>query len=402
MTDASAVETAGQSRSDTFPLSGKNIICFAKDWSEDPTSNNHLMVQLAKHNRVLWLNSISMRTPSIGVRDLSKMARKLREFLKGPTNPAENLCVYTPIAVPLPHSRPAVAINRWILKATIAILRRKLKFDHFQLWTFLPNVVNYIGQLGESAVVYYCVDEWSQFSYLDGAAMAATEEELCRRADVVFATANSLVEKRRRFNPETHLASHGVDHAHFSSTLDDTVPLASELEGIPRPILGFYGLIHDWIDLELIAFIAERHPEWSIVMIGGTRVDTSRLSGFNNVYFLGRKPYAELPRFCKGFAVGLIPFKVTELTSHINPIKLREYLSAGLPVVSTDLPEVQYYSALCSVARTYAEFENRIAEYLEKDSPQQRRQRSQAMAVETWERKAAAVGATVRRVMEAK
>jgi glycosyltransferase involved in cell wall biosynthesis len=391
-----------ETSSEIFPLSGRNIICFAKDWSEDPTSNNHLMLQLSEHNRVLWLNSISMRKPSVAKSDLAKIFRKLAEYFRKPRQPRPNLYVFTPLALPLPHSKWATRINRWILGRTIRRLRRQLGMKEFQLWTFLPNVVEYIGHLGESLVVYYCVDEWSQISYVDGSRMADAEEQLCRRADIVFATAASLVERRRQFNSETHLASHGVDHQHFATALSTATPSSPEFLETQRPIVGFYGLIHDWIDLDLIGYLARHHPDWSLVMIGSIRVDVSQLRKYPNIFFLGRKSYDELPFLCKDFSVAIIPFKVNQLTRHINPIKLREYLSAGLPVVSTELLEVGNYPGFCIVAKTYEEFEHGISDILASDSIERRRERSKAMESETWSKKTMEVAALVRRVEKRK
>src|SRR5260370_10868564 len=139
-------------------LTRENIICFAKDWNEDPTSNNHVMRLLARDNRVLWLNSLSMRAPKLtSGRDLRKIWNKLASFTRGARQVNDNLWVYTPIVVPLPHSKVAIAANRWILWLTLKLLRRKLGMHQFQLWTFLPNVVEYDGKLGESLLGYYCI-----------------------------------------------------------------------------------------------------------------------------------------------------------------------------------------------------------------------------------------------------
>jgi glycosyltransferase involved in cell wall biosynthesis len=380
-------------------MTGENIICFAKDWSEDPTSNNHVMRMLARENRVLWLNSISMRTPNFASgRDLGKIGKKLASFAQGARKVTENLWVYTPIVLPFPHSALAHALNRQLLRFTLGLLRRRMGMKQFQLWTFLPNAVEYVGTLGESLAVYYCIDEWSHFSYLDGRKMAAMEEELCRRSDIVFATAHSLAEAKRPYNPETQLALHGVDFEHFSRALDPATKVADDIAALPQPVLGFFGLIHEWIDLKLIGYLAERHPEWSIAMIGKTCVDVSALERFPNVHFLGRKPYEELPKYCKGMSVGLVPFAVNELTLHVNPIKLREYLSAGLPVVSTALPEVGFYREHCEVAESYEAFEKGVAAVLARDTPEFRQARSNSMRSETWERKVADLMAHVARV----
>jgi glycosyltransferase involved in cell wall biosynthesis len=384
-------------------MKGENIICFAKEWSEDPTSNNHVMLLLAQENKVLWLNSIAMRRPTFtSGRDLGKVWRKLKSFFRGAEHPAPNLWVVTPIVLPFPHSRLAIAINRWILRATLGHYRRKLGLREFQLWTFLPNAVEYVGKLGESLVVYYCIDEWSTFTYLDGRKMSAMERKLMQRADVCFMTAHSLLESKEDLNPNTFLASHGVDHAHFAKALAPATVTPEEIAALPHPIIGFFGLIHEWIDLELLGGIARRHPDWSIVLIGKSVVDTSVLKSLPNVHLLGRRPYDALPGYCRAFDVGLIPFEVNELTRNVNPIKLREYLSAGLPVVSTDLPEVKFYSDRAYVAHGHDEFIDKIEQALREDSPVARRRRSDSMRGETWEARVAAVGDAIVNVRNAK
>ena len=384
-------------------LSGDNIICFAKDWTEDPTSNNHVMRLLAKKNEVLWLNSIATRAPSLtSSRDLKKIGRKLKSFSQGPRVIEDGLNVYTPIVLPFPHSAMATKLNGEILKRTIGVLRKKLGMKDFQLWSFIPTAVQYVGKLGESLVVYYCTDEWSHFSYVDGPKIVAMEKELCEKADIVFCTARTLLDRKRVFNPETHLASHGVDYSHFAKALDPSTPIAEEIARLPKPVIGFVGLVQDWVDLELIGKLAAKYEKGSVVIVGKSLVDMGGLAKYGNVHLLGRKPYSELPKYCKGFDVALIPFKVNELTRNVNPIKLREYFSAGLPVVSTEIPEVSYYKDTCTVARTHDEFLRGVETELRNDSPEARRARSDAMKKETWEQKVDELGTHIERVVERK
>ena len=380
-------------------MQGENIVCFAKDWSEDPTSNNHVMKLLARDNQVLWLNSIATRTPSLASgSDLKKIGRKLASFARGPVEVEPHLSVYTPIVLPFPHSAAAASVNERILKASVGLLRRRRGMGDFQLWAFLPTAVRYAGRLGESLLVYYCTDEWSQFESVDGSRMAALERELLERADLVFCTSRTLVERKRVSNPETHLASHGVDHAHFAKALDEGTPVAAEMRGLKRPILGFFGLVESWIDIDLFAHLASRRPDWTIVVVGKAKVDVSRLARHPNVVLTGRKPYEELPGFCKAWDVALCPFVLNELTRNVNPIKLREYLSAGLPVVSTGIPEVLHHKDWCEIADDPDAFLAACERALAEDSPDRRRRRSQAMASETWEAKVAALGEHVLRV----
>jgi len=370
-------------------MSSENIICFAKDWDEDPTSCNHVMKALSADNRVLWLNSICARRPNFGSgRDLRKIGRKLIAFLRGPTEVARNLWVYTPLVLPFPYTDAATAVNRWILRATVRLLRLRLRMRDFQLWTFLPTTAAYVGVMGESVSVYYCTDEWSGFEHLGGEPVAAMEQALCEKVDVVLTTSVPLRERKAAFNAETHLASHGVDHAHFATALDASTPVASELQYLPRPVIGFFGLIESWIDIALLARLAGRRPDWSIVLIGRAVADVTPLQAYPNVYLLGRRPYRELPSYAKGFDVAVCPFVVNELTRCINPIKLREYLSAGLPVVATGIPEAASFSASCRLVDGPAAFVAACEDALRDDNPDERRRRSDAMRHETWARKA--------------
>ena len=160
------------------------IVAFAKNWNEDPTSNHHVLRELACSRRVVWLNSVATRTPKLSSgRDLTTIVRKLADFAKGPINVERDLWVFTPIVLPLPHSPSARRVNRQILKATLRLLRLRLGLSEFHLWTFLPNVADYVGSFGESLTVYYCVDEWSMFSYIDRQQMEASERRLLERAD---------------------------------------------------------------------------------------------------------------------------------------------------------------------------------------------------------------------------
>ena len=145
-----------------------------------------------------------------------------------------------------------------------------------------------------------------------------------------------------------------------------------------------HGLIADWVDVELLARVARSFPEGSLALIGKTATDVSRLERLPNVHLLGRRPYAELPAFCKGFDVALNPFRLNELTLNSNPLKVREYLAAGLQVVSTPVPEVVRLNH-CRIASSPDEFAREIERALEDPGPNPAR--SEVMRNESWEAK---------------
>lgn len=377
----------------------EGIIAFAKDWNEDPTSNHHVLRELAKSRRVLWLNSLATRTPKLSSsRDLGKIRRKLGEFVKGPVRVENDLWVFTPLVLPFPHLPAARIANRLALRATIAALRLRLGLSKFHLWTFLPNVADYVGVLGESLSVYYCVDEWSMFSYLDRERTVDLERRLLGKVDAVFAINHALADAKRAVNPSTFVSPHGVDVAMFGRALAGETQIPDDLAAIRgngRPVIGFYGTLQDWVDLELVEELAKSRPEWSFVLLGQIMVDVEKLRRLGNVHLLGRRTHAELPAYCKGFDVGIIPYRRQERMEFVNPIKLREYLAAGLPVVSTSVPEVVRYGDRCAIADTAPDFARAIEAALDKDSPEARRQRAAAMTNESWSARVAEVARTI-------
>ena len=262
-----------------------------------------------------------------------------------------------------------------------------------QIWSFTPDVASAAGHFNEEKVVYYCVDDHAAFSGYDRAQVLSDEEELCRISDLVITTSMALQKAKSAWNPNTILIPHGVDFAHFNRALTDKFPCPEELNNIPRPRLGFFGLIRDWVNLDLIAEIATKMPIWHFVFIGDadSSVDIGRYTNMPNMHFLGRRPYRDLPAYCQHFDVGLIPFKVNELTYAVNPIKLREYLSAGLPVVSTPMPEVQLYAKFVEIAESAVDYQNSIKTCLMKTKTDCEEQ-VRTMSFETWEAKMEQIG----------
>lgn len=379
------------------------IIAFSKDWHEDPTSNHHVLRELAETRRVLWLNSIATRTPQLtSRRDVGKIARKVREFARGPVNVENDLWVMSPLALPLPHNEVAKAVNQRMLRGTIRLLRARLGIDRFHLWTFLPTTASYVGTLGEEAAIYYCVDDWSRFTYVDGDAVLAEESVQLAKVDAVFATNNALADVKRRLNPQTYFSPHGVDHALFASALDAATVVPPDLAAIPSPRIGFFGTLQDWVDYELVAHVARKRPDWHLVLIGQQLTEISEFEGLANVHLLGQRPQAELPAYCKGFDVGIIPYRIDERIACVNPLKLREYLAAGLPVVSTPIPDLPVIADQPHLAASQEAFVDAIERALDETAPAARAERSLALRDATWSARVADVARIVDEVVARK
>ncbi|MCG3115124.1 MAG: glycosyltransferase [Candidatus Manganitrophus sp. SA1] len=368
-------------------LQGKEIICFANDWDGDPLSKKHIMKRLAQRNRILWVNSIGNRSPKINKKDLGRIFRKANQFFQGVREVEKNIYVFSPVMIPFYHSMAFRKANQLLLAAMIRRQLKRLGFSKPITWTFAPSSADVVGWLGESQVIYHCVDEFSAFSDAPQTAIQKMEETLLKKSDVVIVSASTLQESKRRWNPNTHLVRHGVEYDHFRKALDPATAVPPELAALPRPIIGFHGLVADWIDLPLIRKMAIQYPKWSIVLLGSATTDVSQIAGLKNVHLLGKRPYESLPSYCKGFDAAILPFVVNRLTLYANPLKLREYLAAGLPVVSTDLPEVRSLGGDIRIGRSHSGFIAHVADLVQKEGTGPSLARSKSMEQESWDHK---------------
>ncbi|MEO6655850.1 MAG: glycosyltransferase [Pyrinomonadaceae bacterium] len=370
----------------TGTLRGRDILCFSHDWTGDPLSKTHLMRVLSKDNRILWINAIANRMPTTSSKDVSRIYKKLKAFTEPIREVEPNIFVLNPLAIPAYGSKMIVSLNRRSLVTQVKKAIRKLGFENIVNMVFNPAAGMIAGKLGESELIYYCVDEYTAFT--GSSALKEIEEKLFRDADLVIVSAAKLYEGKKHFNPNTHIIRHGTDWRHFRTALDDATVVPDEIANLPKPIIGFHGLLADWVDFELIKKTAEHFKDGSVVLIGKIAVDAEQkvkiFDGVPNIHCLGRKPYAELPAYCKAFDIALNPFVINELTLAANPLKVRENLAAGLPVVSTDIPEVRVLPD-CLVATDHQDFVAKIESALA--NPNARKTVSNAISHESWEAK---------------
>jgi glycosyltransferase involved in cell wall biosynthesis len=364
-------------------MAAKTIICLANNYFFDPTSKHHVMRELAKSNHVLWINWHASRRPSLNRRDMGSIVEKLKQFKNGLVKVQDRLWVLTPFVVPLPSSALARQLNRALMIAQTPHILRQLP-RHRELWSFTADITPLLGSFGEQRVIYYCVDEFAAFPGMDVETTRRLDRQLCERSDMVIAVSQTLYESKRAYNPNTILVPHGVLYEHFARALDPEFPVAEDLARLRRPVIGYYGLIHEHQDLDLMAEIARRRPEWSIALVGKVQTDVRRFRAIPNIHFLGQKPHAQLPHYCRGFDVAVIPHKINELTLNMNPIKLREYLAAGLPVVSTPLPEMKAYQPAVRMASGVEAWIAALKQALADRSLEADRRRSQLVAGEDW------------------
>ena len=363
-------------------LRGRDMLCFGHDWSGDPLSKTHIMRILARDNRILWINSIGYRAPTASSSDLRRAWNKLKAAAEPVREVEPNLHVLNPLAIPaygVPWMR---VVNRELLRLQVRRAMRRLRFERPINWVFTPTAAVVAGALGEETLVYYCVDEFTAYTHI-ARQLAELEEQLLRRADVVFVSAEKLRKSKSAINPRTFLVRHGVDFDHFRTALDPATEIPAEIAKLPRPIIGYFGLMaEDWIDIPLMVDVAKHFSGGSMVLLGKVTTDISRLTALPNVHVLGRKPFASLPAYSKGFDVAINPFPINEVTLNANPLKVREYLAAGLPVVSSRIPEVEVLGQV-HIGDGSAGFIAGIEDALRDPGP--RKERSESMRTESWD-----------------
>jgi glycosyltransferase involved in cell wall biosynthesis len=242
-----------------------------------------------------------------------------------------------------------------------AALRNELRrrYERPLLWFNDPMAaVAFAGHLHERGIVYDCMDELSQFRGAP-AELATREEMLVQQADVVFCGGQKMRRKRLPLNRNTHFFGTGVDVVHFGRAQSAELPLAPEIAALGgAPVLGYFGVIDERIDYELLAKLADARDDWHIMMVGPTaKVDPATFPQRPNLHWIGARPYTDLPALTKGFAVALMPFALNAATEFINPTKALEYMAAGCPVMSTALDEVKLnFGSVARVARSHDEF----------------------------------------------
>lgn len=231
-------------------------------------------------------------------------------------------------------------------------------FEHPVQWFYDPMAFPaFAGQMGEILTVYDCMDELSQFN---GAPpeLVARERALLAKAEVVFTGGRKLFEAKSQLHDNCHFYGCGVDCQHFGQGRQEETEVPASVRELPHPVLGYFGVIDERLDYELIGKLAEANRQGSVVMVGPvTKVGKESLPQRGNLHWLGQQPYAQLPALCKGFDVCLMPFALNRATEYINPTKALEYMATGKPIVSTAVADVvRNFGSVIKIASTHEEF----------------------------------------------
>ncbi len=298
-----------------------DLVCLAHlRWDFVRQRPQHLLNRCARERRVFFVEE-----PSFGDGPARLDVRR----------DAEGVTVVRPLLPTGLDPDEIIAAQRRLLD----LLLVEQEIQRYVLWYYTPTAVSFSRHLEPLATVYDVMDELSAFA-LAPRALRAHEAELLERADVVFTGGQSLYEAKKGRHPRVHLFPSSVDVEHFCKGREPQ-PDPLDQRALPRPRLGFFGVLDERLDRDLIAGLAEARPNWQIVMIGPTaKIDPADLPRRPNIHYFGPKVYAELPMYLAGWDVALLPFALNEATRFISPTKTPEYLAAGKAVVSTPIRDV--------------------------------------------------------------
>lgn len=369
-----------------------DIVCFGgNDWWYH--NRNHfdvkMMEVLAKYGTVLYINSIVMQKPGVrrGRKFITILIRKAKSIGRGLKKTDVGFWVHSPFSLPVHHIAWLRPLNEMILQFQLDLVNRRLGIQKPIVWVACPAACNVATRMKKSRLVYQRTDRFEEYPNVDIQTIRRHDLELKANADLTTFVNSSVFEREHRECKKALYVDHGVDYDVFAFA-EKIKEIPSEMREIKRPIVGFFGGIDDHTsDIGFVNKVTELLPQMSFVFIGQASSDTRSMEK-NNVWMLGQKAYEEIPYYGKCFDVAIMPWRQNRWIEACNPIKLKEYLALGKPVVSTPFPELRKYLDVVYEAKSPEQFAACIEKALRENSPERIAVRRKKVEKATWESKA--------------
>ncbi|MBN1341539.1 MAG: glycosyltransferase [Phycisphaerae bacterium] len=368
-----------------------SVLCFGdSDWwyHNRGHADMQFMRRFARHWPVLYVNSLGMKTPgaSDGRMFLRRVSRKAKSVARYYRKGGEGFGVLSPIFLPVFDGAFGHSLTRALgLQITAAL--RALGMHRPLVWVACPSAVDVLDKIPRGGLVYQLSDCYSALRGASATQAARMEAALAQQADLVVCSSLSLVERARHLYRRGEYVDHGVDFDRFAAAGSVPDP-PEEVRDLPSPIVGFFGnLDGNTVDRALLDAIIRSRPEYRFVLVGPMSREFESLRAHGNLTHVPQKPYCEIARYGAAFDVAIMPWLRNEWIHHCNPIKLKEYLSLGKPVVSTPFPELRRCGGLCYEATDAVTFAAAIDRALAEDDPARRAERRAWASPHTWDAK---------------
>ncbi len=339
-------------------LTNKDLIVFGEDFARHPHSLEHLLRPLFDNNRFIWVETIGLRSPRLSLYDFKKICLKIFRWfssekkISATSKKPESIHIVTPFMIPYNQ----FSLIRWFNKYSVlkSVQKKMIELNFKADFTIasVPNSCDYVGNFSEKKIIYVCVDEFSLWPGLDFNLVSKMESMLLKKSDLVFATSTNLLKSKSNQKTDTILLTHGVDFNHFKLPVKKINP--------EKIKICYFGLFDERSDQKIIQYIADHVENCEVFIIGSTTCNVSMLKAHPKIKFTGPVQYSELPAKISDMDIFILPYVKNELTNNINPLKLKEYLSTGRPVISTSLAEVLMLKNYLFIADSGIAFKNVI------------------------------------------
>jgi len=369
----------------------RSFVCFSSCdfWTSNPYAIVHTMKEFARDHKVLFINTVSPSVPRITSKSFKiKLLRKIPSLLRAFRKAGGNLSVLTPIALPFSRRSLVRKFNGFFLKMQIRWAMRLAGVERPVLWMANLYAVTLVEKIDCEAMVFVCTDKWDSSTYVrDGELLKRYDEILVEKSDVILCVSRELYKSYGKRAPgKVRYLPHAVEEERFLEDDSAGLEVPEEMKNLQRPIIGYYGSLTENNDIDLVADCARKRPGWSFVLIGRvTSGDYESLARLPNLHFLGFKSLDVLPSYARCFDVAIQFWKMTEWVRYSSPLKTKEYLALGKPVVSVPIPEmVTEFSDVVRTASGGEEFLAAIEEELAGDCPERRARRRERVRGDSW------------------
>ena len=371
-----------------------DFICFGgEDWWYHNRGHIdfQLMKRYAKNGTVLYINSIVMQKPkfSQGKKFIEKLVRKTKSIFNGLKKSDAGFWVYSPFSLPVHHINWLKKLNEIILSLQVYFVAKKLKINHPIVWVACPAACNVAIKMKKTNLIYQRTDRFEEYPNVDSKVIVDYDNELKKQADLTLFVSYELFKFEKKHCKKALYLDHGVDYDLFANA-DSLQKIPEDIQSIKKPIIGYFGAISgaNTVDIELIEKLADSLPNMSFALIGKAASDYKDLRAKPNVWMLGQKPYEQIPNYGRCFDVAIMPWRQNHWVEACNPIKLKEYLALGKPIVSTPFTELNKYLDVTYQAKNPEDFVNCIIQAIHEDDGHKTMLRRKKVQPFSWESKA--------------
>ena len=377
-------------------IKGEKIVFFGGSdwWYHNPRSGRHILQEFVNNgNEAIYINSIPLRMPTPNkIANFRRYVKKFKSYVKFLKRVDKKLCVLTPISLPFYGRSQIASLNTRLLLWQIAVARRVMGWHNVSpvVICATPAAALILPWLPRKATIYHLSDKYDRYRDISNQKkITEMDAVVVKESDALICASKAIFDSYKDISTNCYYIPHGCNVDLFNRAAEHCLEKPADINDLHPPIIGYFGTLTESNDQDILECCASQHPDWNIVLIGEVVSDYSRLYSYKNIHFLGQKPLQELPAYGQYFDVCLMNWKMNEWIHYCNPVKTKEYLAMGKPVVSVPIPEiVETLGDVISIASDPKEFVEKIVHELQYDNQEKCRKRMEKVRNETWKSKA--------------